>query len=229
MSAARGVMDADANVVNIGMAGTEEMYWAVTEFNACAGIELTASDNPVNCNGMKIVKSASQPLDDVANFQVIKVLAESQDWSTGAEIGKELDRSAEARRVYVDRVLRFVDVKSLRPLKIVVNSGNGAAGSTFDAIAEWLLPLGAPLNFIRVYHTPDATFPNSIPNPLLPENHSATADVVEAKKAEFGVVFDGDFDRCFFFDAAGQFVPGEYVVGFGIHLFGKRSRRQDCS
>ena len=153
MSAARGVMDADANVVNIGMAGTKEMYWAVTEFNTCAGIELTASHNPVNCNGMKIVRSASQPLDDVANFQVIKVLAESQDWSTGAEIGKELDRSAEARRVYVDRVLRFVDVKSLRPLKIVVNSGNGAAGSTFDVIAEWLLALGAPLNFIRVYHT----------------------------------------------------------------------------
>jgi len=150
---------------------------------------------------------------------MIKALAGSQEWSSGAEIGKQLDRSDEARKAYVDRVLSFVNVQALRPLKIVVNSGNGAAGPTFDAIAERLIELGAPLEFIRVHHAPDATFPNGIPNPLLSENHSATADVVIAEKADFGVAFDGDFDRCFFFDDAGQFVPGEYVVGLLASIF----------
>ena len=218
-AASQGARDAGADVINIGMAGTEEMYWAVTEFSAWAGIEVTASHNPINYNGMKIVKSGSQPLDDAGDFQVIKALAGSQEWSSRAEVGKELDRSEVARKAYVDRVLSFVDVKALRPLKIVVNSGNGAAGPTFDALADRLTELGAPLEFIRVHHTPDATFPNGIPNPLLPENHSSTADVVKAEKADFGVAFDGDFDRCFFFDETGQFVPGEYVVGLLASIF----------
>ena len=221
-AASQGARDAGADVLNIGMAGTEEMYWAVTEFGACAGIEVTASHNPINYNGMKIVKSHSRPLDDVSDFQVIKALAGSQNWSSGAESGKELDRSVEARKAYVDRVLSFVDVKALRPLKIVVNSGNGAAGPTFDAIAERLLELGAPLECVRIHHAPDATFPNGIPNPLLPENHAVTADVVKAEGADFGVAFDGDFDRCFFFDETGQFVPGEYVVGLLATIFLER-------
>ncbi|MED7678049.1 phosphomannomutase [Rhodobacteraceae bacterium IMCC15231] len=218
-AAARGVIDAGANVFNIGMAGTEEMYWAVTEFGACAGIEVTASHNPINYNGMKIVKSQSRPLDDADDFQVIKALAISQEWVDVAAMGREFDHASEAREAYVDRVLSFVDVKALRPLKIVVNSGNGAAGPTFDVIAKRLHNLGAPLEFIRVHHIPDATFPNGIPNPLLPENHSATAEVVKAEKADLGVAFDGDFDRCFFFDETGQFVPGEYVVGLLASIF----------
>lgn len=218
-AAARGVMDTGAEVLDIGLAGTEEMYWAVTEVSACAGIEVTASHNPINYNGMKIVKSHSRPLDDADDFQVIKALAGSQQWAGNSEVGKEFDSSDVAREAYVDRVLGFVDVESLRPLKIVVNSGNGAAGPTFDSIAERLLKLGAPLKFIRVHHTPDAAFPNGIPNPLLLENHPATADVVKAEKADFGVAFDGDFDRCFFFDEAGQFVPGEYVVGLLASIF----------
>ena len=218
-AASQGARDAGADVLNIGMAGTEEMYWVVTEFGACAGIEVTASHNPINYNGMKIVKSHSRPLDDAGDFQVIKALAGSQEWLSVAETGKELNRSDEARKAYVDRVLSFVDVKALRPLKVVVNSGNGAAGPTFDAVAERLLAHGVQLDFIRVHHAPDATFPNGIPNPLLSENHSATADVVIAEKADFGVAFDGDFDRCFFFDDAGQFVPGEYVVGLLASIF----------
>jgi len=217
-AASQGARDAGADVMTIGMAGTEEMYWAVTEFGACAGIEVTASHNPINYNGIKIVKSQSRPLDDAGDFQVIKALAGSQEWST-AEAGKEIDRSAEARKAYVDCVLNFIDVEALRPLKVVVNSGNGAAGPTFDAVALRLLELGAPLEFIRVHHTPDATFPNGIPNPLLPKNHPATADVVKAENADFGVAFDGDFDRCFFFDETGQFVPGEYVVGLLASIF----------
>ena len=219
VAASKGVRDAGADVVSIGMAGTEEMYWAVTEFGACAGIEVTASHNPINYNGMKIVKSQSRPLDDVDDFQVIKALSGSPGWVDVGVIGKEFDRSGEARKAYVNRLLTFVDVKALRPLKLVVNSGNGSAGPTFDAIAKRLSELGALLEFIRVHHTPDATFPNGIPNPLLPENHSVTAEVVRAEKADFGVAFDGDFDRCFFFDEAGKFVPGEYVVGLLASIF----------
>ena len=218
-AAARGIMDAGADVINLGMAGTEEMYWAVTEFSACAGIEVTASHNPINFNGMKIVKSNSQPLDDEHDFQMIKMLASSQDWVDVTEVGKKFERSAEARAKYVDRVLSFVDVKALRPLKIVVNSGNGAAGPTFDAIADRLQALGSPLVFIRVHHTPDPKFPNGIPNPLLFQNHAATAEVVIAEGGDFGVAFDGDFDRCFFFDEAGQFVAGEYLVGLLASIF----------
>ena len=214
-----GICDAGSDVITIGMAGTEEMYWAVTEFGASAGIEVTASHNPINYNGMKIVKSGSQPLDDTSDFQVIKALAGSADWSVASRSGHVIDKSVKARAKYVDQVLSFVNVDALRPLKVVVNSGNGAAGPTFDAIATRLTDLGAPIDFIRVHHSPDHTFPNGIPNPLLPENHAATADVVRAHGADMGVAFDGDFDRCFFFDAAGQFVPGEYVVGLLTAIF----------
>lgn len=218
-AAARGAMDAGADVLDIGMAGTEEMYWAVTEFGACVGIEVTASHNPINFNGMKIVKSQSQPLDDVSDFQVIKTLASSQNWIDIAEVGQLYNRKGDARQAYVGRVLSFVHVIELQPLKIIINSGNGAAGPTFDAIAERVQALGAPLEFVRVHHTPDARFPHGIPNPLLSENHAVTADVVRTESADFGVAFDGDFDRCFFFDEKGQFVPGEYIVGLLAEIF----------
>ena len=212
-------MDAGADVLDIGMAGTEEMYWAVTEFGACAGIEITASHNPINYNGMKIVKSGSQPLDDAADFQVIKALAGAQDWVTPTRVGETCDVARAAREKYVDRVLGFVDVATLAPLKIVINSGNGAAGPTVDALIHRLAAQGAPIEMIRLHHDPDSTFPNGIPNPLLPENHAATADVVVREGADMGVAFDGDFDRCFFFDGAGRFVPGEYVVGLLAAIF----------
>ena len=117
------------------------------------------------------------------------------------------------------RALSFLNQSNLKPLKIVVNSGNGAAGPTFDAIADKLSRLGSPLKFIRVHHQPDYTFPNGIPNPLLPENHAATGDVVKREGADFGVAFDGDFDRCFFFDTYGEFVPSEYVMGLLASIF----------
>ena len=215
----RGICDSGSNVMSIGLAGTEEMYWAVTEFNACAGIEITASHNPINYNGLKIVKSGSRPLDDKDDFQAIKTLAENQTWVENRSKGSIKDISMEARKKYVQRVLSFLNHSNLKPLKIVVNSGNGAAGPTFDAIADELSCIGAPLEFIRVHHEPDHTFPNGIPNPLLPENHAATGDVVKLEAADFGVAFDGDFDRCFFFDASGEFVPGEYVVGLLASIF----------
>ena len=119
----------------------------------------------------------------------------------------------------MQRALSFLNHFNLKPLKIVANSGNGAVGPTFDAIVDELSRIGAPLEFIRVHHEPDHTFPNGIPNPLLPENHAATGDVVKREGADFGVAFDDDFDRCFFFYAAGEFVPGEYVVGLLVSIF----------
>ena len=218
-AAARGAMDAGCDVLDIGLAGTEEMYWAVTQFDACGGIEVTASHNPINYNGMKIVKFGSRPLDDAEDFQAIKRLAESQAWTEVNARGASRDIATEARHAYVTRVVGFCDIKKLKSLKIVVNSGNGAAGPTFDAIARRLNADDAPLEFIRVQNDPDHTFPNGIPNPLLPENHAATADVVRRVGADFGVAFDGDFDRCFFFDGGGSFVPGEYVVGLLAAIF----------
>jgi phosphomannomutase len=215
----RGVCDAGADVLTIGMAGTEEMYWAVTEFGACGGIEVTASHNPIDYNGMKIVKSGSRPLDDALDFQPIRALAELGVWSGVSNVGRVIDRAHDAREKYVSRVLSLVDLQAFRPLKIVVNSGNGAAGPTFDAIASRLSEMGAPLEFVRVHHFPDPTFPNGIPNPLLPENHAVTSDVVKEVGADFGVAFDGDFDRCFLFDGEGQFIPGEYVVGLLADAF----------
>ena len=218
-AAAMGVMDAGSDVLNICMAGTEEMYWAVTEFGACAGIEVTASHNPINYNGMKIVKSGSRPLDDTEDFQKIKMLVGSQTWVQASSTGQARDVAVDARHKYLDQLLGFIDVTELSPLKIVINSGNGAAGPTVDAIIDRLKAQGAPLEFIRVHHQPDSTFPNGIPNPLLSVNHAATADVVMREGADIGVAFDGDFDRCFFFDGAGQFVPGEYVVGLLAAIF----------
>ena len=218
-AAARGATDAGADVLDIGMAGTEEMYWAVTEFGACAGIEVTASHNPINYNGMKIVKSGSRPLEDAGDFQVIKALAGSQAWADVKTTGDLKDVAARARAAYVEQVVSFVDAAGLAPLRVVMNSGNGAAGPTLDAVTDKLAALGAPVEFIRTHHAPDATFPNGIPNPLLPANHAATADVVLREGADMGVAFDGDFDRCFLFDGSGRFVPGEYVVGLLASVF----------
>ncbi|MDC3067722.1 phosphomannomutase [Paracoccaceae bacterium] len=221
---AKGIQDAGTNVIDIGLAGTEEMYWAVTGFSSCAGIEITASHNPINYNGMKIVKSGSAPLDDRTDFQEIKKLAETRTWAENRSKGIILNRSKEARADYVDQILSFTNVKLFKPLKIVVNSGNGAAGPTFDTIAKRLSEKKAPLEFFRMHHTPDHTFPNGIPNPLLPENQPATVNKIKEVGADFGIAFDGDFDRCFFFDENGRFVPGEYMVGLLASVFLEKER-----
>lgn len=220
-----GGRDAGSDVISIGLAGTEEMYCAVSTFGACAGIEVTASHNPINYNGMKIVKSFSRPLNIDKEFLLIKKIAENQKWIYINKKGSFFDKSEEARNAYVSRILNLVDVNIIKPLKIVVNSGNGAAGPTFDAIAKRLTDVGVPLEFERVHHLPDASFPNGIPNPLLSSNHAATSDIVRAVKADFGIAFDGDFDRCFFFDELGNFVSGEYIIGLLAEVFLKKEAR----
>ena len=215
----QGIMDAGSNLIDIGLAGTEEMYWAVSNFSASAGIVVTASHNPINYNGMKIVKSGSRPLNDNEDFKAIKNLAETEKWAKTNNKGSHLDYSNQARSDYVTKVLSFVNRNKLKPLKIVINSVNGAAGPTFDAIEKKLNTNNPKIEFVRVDHTPDSTFPNGIPNPLLHENHHKTADIVKNVGADFGVAFDGDFDRCFFFDETGKFVAGEYLVGLLASIF----------
>ena len=218
-SVAQGIIDTGADVLHIGMAGTEEMYWAVTEFKACAGIEVTASHNPIDYNGMKIVKSGSRPLDNIKDFQIIKTLANSSKTKTFSHKGQIRDVSRQARDKYVDKIISFIDIKNIKPIKLVVNSGNGAAGPTLDAIVARLQKLNAPISLIRMHHMPDSTFPNGIPNPLLHENQSIISNTVLNENADLGVAFDGDFDRCFFFDNKGKFVPCEYIIGLLASVF----------
>ena len=192
---------------------------AVTAFSACAGIQITASHNPINYNGIKIVKAGSKPLHLTKEYQLIKELVKKDEWINNCKKGAVKDYESKARKVYVEQIIKFLNISFLKPLKIVVNSGNGAAGPTFDAIAKILTEQHAPLDFVRVNHEPDSTFPNGIPNPLLPENHAATGQIVKSAQADFGIAFDGDFDRCFFFDECGNFVSSEYVIGIFAMLF----------
>lgn len=215
---AKGLMQAGVQVLDLGLAGTEEMYFATTHLGADGGIEVTASHNPMDYNGMKMVLRGSAPIDHSNGLAAIKTLAESGDFAGEVAGGMVLD-VRDSRADFVQRVLSFVDVAALRPTKIVVNAGNGTAGPTFDAIASALAAKGAPLDFIRMHHDPDGSFPNGIPNPLLPENQPVTSARVLAEGADMGIAWDGDFDRCFFFDGAGQFVPGEYVVGLLAEVF----------
>lgn len=215
----KGIRDAGADVLDIGLSGTEEMYWATTEFAACGGIEVTASHNPINYNGLKMVKAGSKPLDPETDLLSVRELAQSQAFSQPVKSGSMTNVSQSAKKAYVAKLLSFIDTTCLTAMKVVVNSGNGAAGPTFDAVADALGEMTNALDFVRVHHEPDYTFPNGIPNPLLSENHAATADVVVETGASLGVAFDGDFDRCFFFDERGQFVDGEYIVGLLADVF----------
>ncbi len=206
-------------VLDLGLSGTEEVYFATSHFGADGGICVTASHNPMDYNGMKMVRAGSAPLDAATGLSSIRALAEADEFGPARPGGSVRDVAEEARAAYVQRVVSFVDVAALKPLTLLVNAGNGAAGPTFDAIAAELARLGAPLRFVRMHHDPDGTFPQGIPNPLLPENRPATAAAVVAAGADFGVAWDGDFDRCFLFDHTGAFVDGEYVVGLLAEVF----------
>jgi phosphomannomutase len=215
---AQALVDESVEVIALGLSGTEEMYFATSHFEADGGICVTASHNPMDWNGMKLVRARSAPLNVETGLAAIRALAEANDFGP-VRTGSQCVLSGEARAAYIDRVLSFIDVTALRPLHILVNAGNGAAGPTFDAIAAELAIRGAPLRFTRMHHSPDGSFPNGIPNPLLPQNQPPTAAAVRAAGADFGVAWDGDFDRCFFFDHEGSFIPGEYVVGLLAEVF----------
>ena len=217
----RGLTEGGADVLDIGMAGTEEVYFSTGHLKADGGIEVTASHNPISYNGMKIVGRGSAPLDPATELPPIVELAQSGDFAA-ATPGKVTDFH-QARDAYAKAMVDFIHIDALRPMKVLVNAGNGTAGPTFDAIAAELDRRGAPLTFVRMHHDVDSSFPNGIPNPLLPENQPATSEAVRAAGADLGIAWDGDFDRCFFFDETGRFIPGEYMVGLLAAAFLEKS------
>lgn len=216
---ARALVAEGAEVLDLGLSGTEEMYFATTHYGADGGVCVTASHNPIDWNGLKMVRDGSAPLDPATDFAAIRDLAARDDLGPPRRAGRVRDVAQAARAAYVARVLSVIELAALRPLKIVVDAGNGAAGPTFDALAAEMSRRGAPLHFVRMNHMPDSRFPHGIPNPLLPENRRSTARAVCASGADFGVAWDGDFDRCFLFDHTGGFVDGEYVVGLLADIF----------
>ncbi|WP_444899129.1 phosphomannomutase [Microbulbifer sp. VAAC004] len=207
-----GLRDAGTDVFHIGECGTEEVYFATFHGDFDGGICVTASHNPMNYNGMKFVRAGSRPISGDTGLLEIKRLAEENSFAPVAERGGL--QSFEHRPAFVEHLLGYVDSKALKPLKLVVNAGNGGAGAVVDALAPHL-----PFEFVRVHHQPDGNFPNGIPNPILPENRASTAEAVRESGADFGIAWDGDFDRCFFFDENGDFIEGYYVVGLLAEAF----------
>lgn len=212
MALVKGLRESGVDVFDIGQCGTEEIYFATSYGKFGGGIAVTASHNPKDYNGMKFVREESKPISGDSGLFDIKACAEKGEFSTPAQAGSyEAFASLEA---YLDHLMSYVDVAGLKPLKIVVNAGNGGAGAVIDAIEGRL-----PFSFVKVHHQPDGNFPNGVPNPLLEENRQPTIDAVLAEKADMGIAWDGDFDRCFFFDENGRFIEGYYVVGLLAESF----------
>ncbi|MCP1104992.1 phosphomannomutase CpsG [Serratia nevei] len=211
MSLANGLRDAGTDVVDIGLSGTEEIYFATFHLGLDGGIEVTASHNPINYNGMKLVKENAQPISGDSGLKDIQRLAEENHFPA-------VERRGNYERItvldaYVEHLLSYIDLANLTPLTLVVNSGNGAAGHVIDAIERRFVEGNVPITFIKIHHEPNGHFPHGIPNPLLPECRDDTARAVIEHDADLGIAFDGDFDRCFLFDNAGNFIEGYYIVG----------------
>ncbi len=203
---ADGFHAAGREVIDIGVGGTEEVYFQTSHLDAAGGVMVTASHNPMDYNGMKLVREGSRPISGDSGLFAIRDVAAGHREAIPA--GVAAPRTMTDKSAYVEHLLGYIQRDRLKPLKIVVNAGNGGAGLVVDQLAPHL-----PFEFIRIQHEPDGHFPNGIPNPLLPECRAATADAVRAHGADFGVAWDGDFDRCFFFDADGRFIEGYYLVG----------------
>jgi phosphomannomutase/phosphoglucomutase len=201
-----GLTQAGCDVIDIGLCGTEEVYFQTAHRGVAGGIMVTASHNPIDYNGMKLVREGARPISGDSGLKDIEVLVERNEFKPAKHVGKV--RSDIKKDAYISHLLSYVDIARLKPLKIVVNSGNGGAGQVIDSLASYL-----PFEFIRIHHEPDGSFPNGIPNPLLPENRAATSEAVKIHGADLGLAWDGDFDRCFFFDASGRFIEGYYLVG----------------
>ncbi|HWV16278.1 MAG TPA: phosphomannomutase CpsG [Cellvibrio sp.] len=211
---ANGVLDEGADVIDIGMCGTEEIYFATSHLKTDGGCVVTASHNPIDYNGLKMVRAGSQPISGDTGLFEIKRLAEENKFAPVDAAKRGTLTQVSTLEAYIQHLLGYIDVTQLKPLKLVVNAGNGAAGHVIDAIEKYL-----PFEFIKIHHEPDGTFPNGIPNPLLHENQPVTSEAVLAHGADMGIAWDGDFDRCFLFDEKGQFTEGYYIVGLLAESF----------
>ena len=211
-----GLLEQGVDVYDIGLCGTEEIYFATSHAGMDGGIAITASHNPKDYNGMKFVREESRPISGDTGLFDIQALAERDVFTPAVTRGTfyQLDTS----EAYVEHLLSYVDLDKLKGLKIVTDAGNGGAGRVIDLLEKHL-----PFEFIKLHHEADGHFPNGVPNPLLPENRAAAIAAVQAHGADMGLGWDGDFDRCFFFDEQGTFIEGYYVVGLLAEAFLQQS------
>ncbi|NCI79680.1 phosphohexomutase domain-containing protein [Acinetobacter kanungonis] len=213
----QGLTDAGVNVLDLGMTGTEEVYFGAFHLDVQGGIEITASHNPMDYNGMKLVRENARPISADTGLKVIQALAESGTFQ--AVEHKGTIQGYDILPEFVDHLLTYIRPEKIRPLKLVVNAGNGAAGHVIDALEQKFTQLQIPVEFIKIHHEADGTFPNGIPNPILIENRDSTRNAVLQHQADMGIAWDGDFDRCFLFDEKGQFIEGYYIVGLLAQAF----------
>ncbi len=207
-----GLLEQGVDVYDIGQSGTEEIYFATSHAGMDGGIAVTASHNPKDYNGMKFVREESKPISGDTGLFDIRDLAQRNDFRPASTHGTRHVLNTD--QAYVEHLLGYVDVAALKPLKIVVDAGNGGAGRIVDLLEPHL-----PFEFIKLHHAPDGNFPNGVPNPLLEENRAATIVAVQEHGADLGIAWDGDFDRCFFFDEQGEFIEGYYLVGLLAEAF----------
>ena len=211
----QGLIDSGVDVFDIGLCGTEGVYFATFHESMDGGIMVTASHNPPDYNGMKFVRERAKPISADTGLEDIRAIAERGEFATPARKGRrqELDTS----KAYLEHLMSYVDTSKLKQLKIVVNAGNGGAGLIVDQLEKRL-----PFQFIKLFNQPDGRFPNGVPNPMLEENRAPTIEAIRKHKADLGLAWDGDFDRCFFFDEGGRFIEGYYIVGLLASVFLRR-------
>lgn len=202
-----GITDAGCDVYDLGLCGTEMIYFGTPFLNADGGVMITASHNPPEYNGLKFVKKGSVPFGYDSGLDVIEKMVVSNELGAIApQKGKVI--SKDIMKGFISNLKQFYDAAKIKPYKVVVNAGNGCIGPALDAIEKFL-----PIKMIKLFHEPDSDFPNGVPNPLLPENRQPTIDAILKNNADLGVAWDGDYDRCFFFDEKGNFIEGYYIVG----------------
>lgn len=219
LSLADGLMDAGVQVLDIGLSGTEEVYFATFYLDVDGGVEVTASHNPIDYNGMKLVRSGAKPISGDTGLRDIQLLAEKNNFSPVQQDARGSYTKISVLDYYIEHLMGYIKPDNFKPMKLVINSGNGAAGHIIDALEEQFNKLNMPVTFIKVHHEADGSFPNGIPNPLLPECRKDTSDAVIAHSADMGIAFDGDFDRCFLFNHLGEFIEGYYIVGLLADAF----------
>jgi phosphomannomutase/phosphomannomutase/phosphoglucomutase len=208
----RGLTDSGVDVVDIGLGGTECVYFATFSLGLDGGIMVTASHNPPDYNGLKFVREQARPISGDTGLQDIRRLAEAGEFTEAGRKGTAVEFDIQPS--WRDHLLSYVEAAKLKPLSIVCNGGNGGAAIGIDLVEKQL-----PFRFTKVHHSPDGDFPNGVPNPMLEENREATARQVRLARADLGIAFDGDFDRCFFFDEEGRFIDGYYIVGLLASTF----------
>lgn len=201
-----GLTGCGVNVADLGQCGTEQVYHATFDLGLDGGIMVTASHNPKDYNGLKLVREGARPISSDTGLHEIEEMILTDDLPP--LIGGGSIEAIDLRKSYVEHLLSYVTRSRLKPLKVVVNAGNGGAGAVIDLLEPVL-----PFEFVKLFHDPDGTFPNGVPNPLLPDNREATAEAVRKHGADAGIAWDGDFDRCFLFDENGEFIEGYYIVG----------------